>query len=196
MCWTFAFSIWIALWDWTFQGLCIFNMLSFDRGIMAVDLCVSTGWESKWLQLYLNGYLMDFFWYLLIFILEGVDMTLAATFLYFIYFLFFCRAERNISEQCQSRLPAWHLCPVPLLKTQPSWQVENENVHTPTPQKLTLSARWQVNMKRGERQSWIWKRLVNLSDVCQQCVARWILNREALVTSKLMSCFLVSTTNF
>lgn len=164
MCWTLTFSIWIALWDWTFQGLCGFNMLSFDRSIIAVDLCVRTSWESKWLQLYLNGYLMDFFWFLLrIFILKGVDMTLAATFLHF-----FFREERNILERCQSRLPV-HLCPVPLLKTQPSWQVENENVHTPIPRNRALSSRWQVNMKRGKSRSWIWKRLVNLSDVCQQC---------------------------
>lgn len=144
-------------------------MLSFDRGVIALDLCVRAGWESKWLQLYLNGYLMDFFLFLLpIFKLEGVDMTLAATFLYF--YLFFCRAERHFSELCQSRLPMWHLCPVPALKKQPSCQVENENVHTATPRKQTVSARWQVNMKRVKRQSWIWERLVNLLNVCQQCV--------------------------
>lgn len=165
MCWTLTFSIWIALWDWTFQRLCSFNMLSFDRSIIAVDLCVRTGWESKWLQLYLNGYLMDFFWFLLrIFILKGVDMTLAATFLQF----FFSRGEKYFRAM-SVKITCVHLCPVPLLKTQPSWQVENENVHTPTPRNRALSARWQVNMKRGKSRSWIWKRLVNLSDVCQQC---------------------------
>jgi len=29
--------------------------------------------------------------------------------------------------------------------------------------------------------------LVNLSDVCQQCVTRWILNGEDLVTGKVVN---------
>ncbi len=82
--------------------------------------------------------------------------------------VFFSRGEKYFRAM-SVKITCVHLCPVPLLKTQPSWQVENENVHTPTPRNRALSARWQVNMKRGKSRSWIWKRLVNLSDVCQQC---------------------------
>lgn len=142
----FLFGLPFQIGLWALQ----FHYAFFDRGII-----VCQSWkqpESKWLQLYFK-WLSDFFFLVLNW--RGWIGLWQQPFC--ILFLFiFCQAERNISELCQSRLPVWHLCPVPRLKKQPSCQVENENVHTPTPRKQTLSARWQVNVKRGKRPSWIW----------------------------------------